>query len=147
MKYIECPEIYEGNEFSLFLAGGISNCSNWQLDLVRLLEDTNLIILNPRRKNFQMDEPNIEEEQIIWEYNHLKKASAVSFWFPHETLCPITLYELGKQSILDKPLFIGIHPEYKRKKDVEIQNGLIRPEIKVVYSLEDLAAQIKGLAK
>ena len=43
MKYIECPEVYEGNERSLFLAGGISNCPNWQPDLVKLLEDTNYL--------------------------------------------------------------------------------------------------------
>ena len=147
MKYIECPEVYEGNERSLFLAGGISNCPIWQLDLVKLLEDTNLVILNPRRKHFPTDNPNIEEEQINWEYNHLAKASAVSFWFPRETLCPITLYELGKQSTGKKPLFIGVHPEYARRRDVEIQTGLIRPEVKIVYSLENLAEQIKSWAR
>lgn len=143
MRYIECPEVYEGNERSLFLAGGISNCPIWQPDLVKLLEETDLVILNPRRKHFPTDNPNIEEEQINWEYNHLAKASAVSFWFPRETLCPITLYELGKQSSGKKPLFIGVSPDYQRKKDVEIQTRLIRPEIKIVYSLEDLAEQIR----
>lgn len=146
MKYIECPEIYEGNEKSLFLAGGISNCPVWQQDLAKLLKDTDLTILNPRRKHFPTDSPNLVEEQIIWEYNHLAKASAVSFWFPRETLCPITLYELGKQSTGMKPLFIGVHPEYARKRDVEIQTKLIRPEIKIVYSLEETAEQIKAWA-
>jgi len=39
--------------------------------------------------------------------------------FPCETLCPITLYELGTWSILSQQtgakLFVGCHPEYKRK--------------------------------
>ena len=143
MKYIECPEVYEGNEKSLFLAGGITNCPIWQPDLVKLLEDTDLIILNPRRKHFPTDNSNIEEEQITWEYNHLRKASAVSFWFPRETLCPITLYELGKQSAGKKPIFIGVHPSYQRRRDVEIQTRLARPEVKIVYSLESLAEQVK----
>lgn len=143
MKYIECPQIYEGRERSLFLAGGISNCPIWQPDLTKLLENTDLTILNPRRKHFSTNNPNIEEEQIKWECCHLRKASAVSFWFPKETLCPITLYELGKQSVLEKPLFISVHPEYARRRDVEIQTRLIRPEIKIVYSLPDLAEQIK----
>jgi len=146
MKYIECPQIYEGKERSLFLAGGISNCPIWQPNLVKLLEDTDLTILNPRRKSFQTDNPDIEEEQIKWEYNHLEKSSAVSFWFPRETLCPITLYELGKQSVLDKRLFIGIDPDYVRRRNVEIQTRLFRPEIKIVYSLPDLAEQIKSWA-
>lgn len=146
MKYIECPEIYEdiGNERSLFIAGGITNCSDWQSELVEKLKDENLIILNPRRKHFPINDPNVEIEQIKWEYEHLKKASAISFWFAPETLCPITLYELGKQSILSKNLFIGVHPNYARKLDVEIQTKLIRPEIKIVYSLHNLADQIKA---
>lgn len=147
MKYIECPEIYSGNEKSLFIAGGITSCQIWQSHLVDLLKDTNLTILNPRRKHFPENNPNIDEEQITWEYEHLKKASAVSFWFPRETLCPITLYELGKQNANQKPIFIGIHKNYQRKKDIEIQTKLIRPEIKIVYSLENLAEQIKNWEK
>ena len=38
-----------------------------------------------------------------------------------------------------KPIVIGVHPGYKRKQDVEIQTRLVRPDIQVVYSLEDLA--------
>lgn len=143
MKYIECPEVYEGDEKSLFIAGGISNCTNWQKELVKELKDADLTILNPRRKFFDTTNPNIEEEQIKWEFEHLKKAKAVSFWFTKETLCPITLYELGKQSASDKPVFIGVHPEYLRRKDVEIQTSLIRPEIKIAYSIKELAEQIK----
>ncbi|MEO1378678.1 MAG: hypothetical protein AAFW70_31365, partial [Cyanobacteria bacterium J06635_10] len=66
----------------------------------------------------------------------------ILFWFPQESICPITLYELGSWSMTDKPLFIGIHPNYPRRRDVEIQTGFVRPEINIVYSLEDLAEQI-----
>jgi len=147
MKYIECPGEYSGRKKSLFLAGGISECRNWQLNLVTMLENENLVLINPRRKVFPEDNPNIEYEQITWEYNHILKASAVSFWFPPETLCPITLYELGKCGQYKKPLFIGIDPKYARKKDVEIQIKLIRPEIKIVYSLQKLSEQIKSWAR
>jgi hypothetical protein len=144
MKYVECPEIYNGEERSLFLAGGIKNCPVWQSDLIKLLEDTDITILNPRRKHFPRNSLNVEEEQIAWEDSHLRKASATSFWFPKETFCPITLYELGKQSALGKLIFIGVHPEYARRRDVEIQTRLIRPEVKIVYSIPDLAEQIKS---
>lgn len=145
MKYIQCPEVYSGGERALFLAGGISNCPIWQPDLANLLRETSLTILNPRRKSFSTKNPCIEEEQISWEYIHLKKSWAVSFWFPKETLCPITLYELGKQSALNKLIFVGIHPQYPRRADVEIQTKLERPEVKICYSLEDLAKQIKTM--
>ncbi|MEI7718356.1 MAG: nucleoside 2-deoxyribosyltransferase domain-containing protein [archaeon] len=143
MKYIECPKVYEGREVSLFLAGGISGCKIWQNDLVKLLEDTSLVLINPRRKNFDIKDLTLEKKQITWEYEHLERASAVSFWFPSETVCPITLYELGKISQTDKPLFIGIDRNYTRINDISIQTKLIRPDVKVVYSLEGLAEQIK----
>ncbi len=143
MRYIECPQNYYGKDRSLFLAGGITNCQNWQSILVKLLKNENLVLLNPRRKKYPEDNPNIDEEQIIWEYKHLKLTSAVAFWFPSETLCPITLYELGKMSITSKSLFIGVDPRYERINDIKIQTKLVRPKIEIVYSLEDLAEQIK----
>jgi hypothetical protein len=149
MKYIECPAIYEPDkkEQSIFLAGGISNCADWQTTLVNLLRDTNLTLLNPRRKNFALNDLEMEKQQIEWEYEHLVKATATSFWFPKETLCPITLYELGKQSVGNKPLFIGVHPEYSRKRDINIQTKLIKPEIVIAKSLDELAKQIKLWSK
>lgn len=143
MKYIESPEVYIGREKSLFLAGGITNCPDWQELMRRALIDTDIVLFNPRRHNFPIGDPNAAEAQIKWEYNHLRKASMILFWFPEETLCPIVLYELGSWSITDKKLFVGVHPEYKRRQDVEIQTRLIRPEIKIVYDLGSLANQIK----
>ena len=143
MKYIESPEIYKKKEKALFLAGGITGCPNWQQELVDLLSNENISILNPRRKKYPTNNPNIEKEQITWEYNHLRKADAISFWFPKETLCPIVLYELGAWSKSDKTIFVGVHPEYKRKQDVIIQTGLARPEVEIVYSLQALSEQIK----
>jgi hypothetical protein len=144
MKYVECPEEYLGKEKSLFIAGGITGCGNWQKDLVSALNNENLVLINPRRKFYPLDNPNIENEQITWEHNHILRASAVSFWFPNETLCPITLYELGIQNAGKKPMFIGVDPKYARRTDIEIQTRLARPEIKVVYSLESLLGQIKN---
>jgi hypothetical protein len=148
MKYVEAPEIYDGKGQSLFLAGGITDCPDWQADLVKLLENEDITLLNPRRKNFPIHDPNAALAQITWEHNHLKKASAISFWFPKETLCPIVLYELGAWSMAHKPIYVGVHPEYQRKQDVEIQTVLARPEVIIAYSLEVLAGQIKeGIKK
>ena len=148
MKYIEAPTEYNGKENSLFLAGGITNCPNWQTELKNLLQNENIVLFNPRRTNFPVhDLDKTTLEQIGWEHRHLRKADAISFWFPKETICPITLYELGTWSTTDKPLFIGIHPEYQRKQDVEIQTKLVRPDIEIVYSIDSLARQIAKWAE
>lgn len=142
MKHIVCPARHEGSEPTLFLAGGISGCPNWHDLLVELLASSELTLLNPRRENFPIDDPSASRFQIQWEFEHLHKAQAISFWFPSETLCPITLYELGVWNMSGKPVFIGMHPDYARRCDVEIQTSLVRPDLIPVYSLEDLARQI-----
>jgi hypothetical protein len=143
MKYIEAPEVYSGDkQNTLFLAGGITGCPNWQYSLTFSLETTNLSILNPRRKHFPIDDPTAASEQIKWEFDHLRKAEFISFWFPKESICPIALYELGAWSMTDKILFVGCHPEYQRRLDIEEQTSLVRPDINIVYSLNELANQI-----
>ena len=44
----------------------------------------------------------------------------------------------------EKPLYVGVHPQYSRRTDVEIQTSLVRPEVKIVYALEALAEQVKN---
>jgi len=142
MKYIEAPNNHTSNEKSLFVAGWISNCPNWQEEFILYFKDKTITIFNPRRKNFDINNKNLELEQITWEHNHLEKADIISFWFPKETLCPIVLYELWKYIKSDKQIFIWVDSEYQRKSDVEIQTKLVNPDIEIVYSIKDLAEQI-----
>lgn len=146
---IEAPnEIYssENNQnIKLFLAGGISKCPDWQSKIIDDIRDIpDLTIYNPRRKNFPMDDPDAAEAQITWEYNHLKDADAVLFWFSRGSLNPIVLYELGMWgNSNDRPILVGIDPSYERKQDVIIQTALARPEVYIVQSLEELSEQVR----
>lgn len=146
MKHVRCPAVHSTDELSIFLGGGISGCPDWHAELVRLLAETCLVLVNPRRQDFPIDDPTASRAQIEWEHEHLRKADAILFWFPCETLCPITLYELGAWSMTSKPLFVGVHPSYARRIDVEIQTRLARPDIEVVGSVEVLAAQVSEWA-
>ena len=148
MIYIECPDArpLSEDERGLFLAGGITDCLDWQSDAVIMLSETRWTLLNPRRKSFALDDPAVAEFQIRWEHARLREASAILFWFPQEALCPIALYELGAWSMTAKPLFVGVHPGYPRRKDVEIQTALARPDVRVVYSLDELAQVVKAHA-
>lgn len=129
---------------AIFLAGGITNCPDWQQEMRSLLRDTDLILVNPRREHFPIGDHNAAMDQITWEWNHLRYSNEILFWFPCETICPIVLYELGAWSMTSKPIFVGVHPNYTRIQDVEIQTRLSRPEVKICYSLEDLAQQVIG---
>lgn len=147
MKYVEALQEFEGDlsgyRRSVFLAGGISGTPLWQKEIVSLLQDTNLVLFNPRRKDFPIGDSNAAREQIEWEFRYLRKAAAISFWFSKETLCPIVLFELGSWSMTGSPIFVGVHPEYERRQDIEIQMSLVRPTVEIVYDLDALAEQIK----
>ncbi|MEW6210443.1 MAG: nucleoside 2-deoxyribosyltransferase domain-containing protein [Acidobacteriota bacterium] len=148
MRYIECPDErpLSGGERGLFLAGGITDCPDWQSRMVDELSATRWTLLNPRRKSFAIDDPVAAEFQIRWEHARLREASDILFWFPQEAICPIALYELGAWSMTAKPLFVGVHPLYPRRRDVEIQTALARPDVRIVYSLDELARIVKSHA-
>ena len=145
---IEAPkEVYSitnGHNAKLFLAGGISNCPDWQSWVVSELRDVeNLTIYNPRRKKFDTADINATEQQIVWEFEHLRDADIVMFWFSKGSLNPIALYELGMWgNSTDRPCLIGIDPEYERKDDVYIQTRIARPELKIFNSLSAMINEI-----
>ena len=161
-KYIEAPERKHKviTNHSIFLAGGITGCGNWQAQTTdELMSIENLTILNPRRKNWDMNAgPEVSVLQIKWEYDFLRKATEVLFWFTPDTLQPIALYELGatlqrnakvwntKDKVIPtygQTIFIGCDPNYQRKFDVQVQAKLIGYPYKVYESLESLLACIK----
>lgn len=147
MNYVEAPNNYDGLERpAVFLAGGISGCPDWQESVRKLLFGPDLdlpgTLINPRRANFPMGDPLAGVRQIEWEYQHLRSADAIMFWFPAETLCPIALYELGFWAGTDTPLFVGTHPDYQRAFDVAVQTRLVRPGLHVWNRLELVTAEL-----
>src|SRR5262245_29154008 len=142
-NYVEAPAEFTGRGPSLFLAGGITGCPDWQREAMTALADLPVTLLNPRRPTFPIDDPAAGPAQVEWEHRHLRRASAILFWFTQETLCPIALYELGAWSMTDRPLFVGVHPQYARRADVEIQTRLARPDVQVVLTLGELFGQVR----
>lgn len=147
MQYVEAPEVFPsgGDYVTVFLAGGITGCPDWQMQMAILLTGTDLVLFNPRRADFPIDDPNASYEQIAWEHYHLHRADRILFWFPAENQagCPIALFELGAWLRSDKHVAVGVEPGYVRGEDVRIQIELERPEITVVDTLEDLALEIR----
>jgi len=124
----------------LFLGGGISGCPDWHQDIRQQLHTRcpDLFIVNPKRLQFDITDKNATPIQINWEFKKLRECSAIMFYFPKETLCPITLLELGSWMILSKQtgtkLFVQAHPEYGRVLDVQIQTKLANDSIDVIVS-------------
>lgn len=142
MQIIECPQSYTGTETSIFLAGGITGCRDWQAELIEYLKHDTMVAFNPRRAAFDIDDKTMTQRQIEWEHRYLKRADLISFWFEKDQIQPIALFELGRWSSSNKVIFVGCHPEYPRREDVIIQMGLERHELVVANSIGELATQI-----
>jgi len=99
-QYIECPEIWGSP--SLFMGGGISGCPDRQQKLVRELKDVNLVLVNPRRTVFDVQNGADTRLQIRWEYLVLRRCDGILFWFPCESICPIVLFELGSHLMVPR---------------------------------------------
>lgn len=87
---------------SVFLAGSIEmdDAPRWQDQLVAALEDTDLVVLNPRREAWNAAwEQRMSCEpfrtQVEWELEGLERADLVCFYFAPATKSPISLLELG----------------------------------------------------
>lgn len=145
IKVITAP-IYDwaagpGDPFLVFLAGGITNCEDWQSIVIDYLNKNlpdyikeEVAILTPRRKDFDITNPNATEEQITWEHDALEVMDLFTMYFadgPSDQ--PICMYEYGKHCELRSwDLVVATtHPDYKRKEDVLIQTRLAHPDIEV----------------
>lgn len=154
MKIVEAPNDYYSIESAhatkIFLAGGITNCPDWQSEVVAALEadPTDAIVYNPRRKDFPIGDPSASEMQIAWEYDKLKNADVIAFWFSRGSLNPIVLYELGMWgNSRETDIVIGVDPEYERIQDVEIQTALARPGHDITTDFNTFIARIKFSGK
>lgn len=102
-KAPEKTELY-ANECSIFLAGSIEmdKAERWQDRITDLLVNSfkDIVVFNPRRDNWDSSLENTLEnktfdEQVSWEYEHLKKSDVILFYFQPGTYSPISLLELG----------------------------------------------------
>lgn len=141
--YTEAPsKIYiEDDSKSIFIAGGITGCWDWQKDAATYLLKHSYFdyIFNPRRKNFDITDLEQTPIQIAWENDYLNLSTHILFWFTADTVQPITLFELGKWAHQpNKTIYVGCDPEYSRVLDVKTQLGLSRPDIKIWDTLDDM---------
>lgn len=145
---VTCPEDVELASYNLvfaipvFLAGGITNCEEWQKTVINYFKENwkherGIIFLNPRRDSFDVTNPNATREQIEWEFKYLNTPHVLfSMYFSNSSSPqPICFYEMGralaKEFEIDdfdnsriNDVFIATHKDFHRKADVLIQGEL-----------------------
>ncbi len=132
---------------SVFLAGSIEmgEADDWQRDFERGLEDTQAVILNPRRDDWDASwkqsasDANLRA-QVTWELDAQEAATCIAMYFDPKTKAPITLLELGLFARSDK-VIVCCPDGYWRKGNVEIVCARYR--VPMVQTRTELLAGVR----
>jgi hypothetical protein len=141
------PLRLDGRTPSVFLAGSIEmgTAEDWQEQLTRTLHDLNILILNPRRDEWdaswvQSITDTQFREQVEWELTGLEQASVVAVYFAPATKAPVTLLELGLCARSGKAVVCC--PEgYWRRGNVEVVCA--RYGMRLVATLAELGVEVR----
>ena len=136
--------------FSVFLAGSIElgSAGNWQSFVEQELSGIDIVILNPRRDNWDsswlQDKSNPKlSEQVEWELSALEAATTIAMYFEPGTKSPVSLLELGLFAHSGK--MVVCCPEgFWRKANVDIVCE--KYGVNQVDSLNDLSKYIVRIA-
>lgn len=112
MIVVTSPHLYipKHDDITVFLAGGISGCRDWQQDVINNLfrmidkDDSQVVVYNPRQKDFNVNDQSATDDQIQ----------------------PICLYELGRytKNVFGYKQVISVEKDYIRERDVVTQVAL-----------------------
>jgi hypothetical protein len=100
---VKAPGAYDANsKYSIFLAGAIDQgqAIDWQKKVARALDNYNVLILNPRRDDWDsswvqsIDNPEFKQ-QVTWELDAQDNADMIVFVFTKDSKAPITFLEFG----------------------------------------------------
>lgn len=114
------------NRLKVFLGGTIDmgNSEDWQAKISRELKNESIILLNPRRDDWNTAWKPVKEEpefrkQVEWELSALENSDYIIMYFGKDSKSPISLLEMGLYARSGKLLVIC--PEgFWRKGNVDI---------------------------
>ena len=130
----------------VFLAGSIDNgrASNWQAEVSAALANAGVVLLNPRRADWNpawqadAEEPEFVR-QVRWELQALEQADIVLMYFAPGSQSPVTLLEMGLHARSGK-LLVAAPEGFWRKGNVDITADHYQ-----VPRLQDIDALIAAL--
>ena len=138
-QIIIAPSIEKPIYIPVFLAGGITNCKEWQKEVIKELEFDDISIFNPRQEHFDVTDKSASYKQIVWEFERLEQMGIFSMYFCNDNSDqPICMYELGRNIVRMQNRFprdwqdrivISVEEGYRRKTDVVIQTQLCAPQL------------------
>jgi len=133
---------------AIFLAGSIEmgKANNWQDYLVQNIDHSNLVILNPRRKDWdnswkeEIENPQFYE-QVNWELLALERADLIVMYFDPNTKSPISLLEFGLFA-KSKKMIVSCPRGFWKKGNIDVVCE--RFGVKQFANLDGIITEIKA---
>ncbi len=132
----------------IFLGGSIDmgNSENWQEKLEEDLSNNNIVILNPRREDWNKDWQPISTDsnfrvQVEWELEALEFADIIIMYFAPNSQSPISLLEFGLYA-RTKKLIVLCPDGFWRKGNVDIVAE--KYNIQTVQTFDELILELKA---
>lgn len=114
------------DRLKVFLAGSIDmgGTTDWQAQLARELADEGVVLLNPRREDWNPAWKPVAEEpefrrQVEWELTALQRADVIAMYLAPGSQAPVSLLELGLHAGSGKVL-LACPDGFWRKGNVDI---------------------------
>lgn len=152
MIEVQAPHDYQQHaaKTKVFLAGSIEmgRAMEWQKKVVEELGDVDVVLLNPRRRDWDSSwEQTIHHpqfrEQVEWELQGLDDSDIVVMYFDPETKSPITMLELGVHAATTPEKVIVCCPDgFWRKGNIDIVCA--RYGVAQADDLDALIAQLRA---
>ena len=132
----------------VFLGGSIDmgKAVDWQAQVIAALADQDVVILNPRRPDWNPAWKPVAQEpefrrQVEWELAALESADVIVLYLTPGSQAPISLLEMGLHARSGK--LVVLCPEgFWRKGNVDITGE--KYGVKQVESLDALIAEVKA---
>jgi hypothetical protein len=131
-RFYKAPQWYPKQGFKVFLSGSIDmgKAEDWQTKLSAALDDQDIMILNPRRDDWDDTwEQSLNDErfveQVQWELEAMEAADVIAVHFTKDSFSPITLLELGlhattEWNMLSSKQVVYCEEGFYRKGNVDV---------------------------
>ena len=148
---IKSPNVIptEDSRLKLFLGGSIDmgKSENWQARIEKQLSNYNVIVLNPRRDDWNKEWKPINTDknfrkQVEWELSALEASDIVVMYFAPGSQSPISLLEFGLYAKTGK-LIVLCPDGFWRKGNVDIVSE--KYNISTVNTFNELIVELKKL--
>ena len=146
---VKAPGKYGKEKFSIFLAGAIDQgqAEDWQKKVARSLDDLDILILNPRRDDWNASMEQVAsnpqfKEQVMWEVNAMEAANLVVYVFTKDSKAPITFFELGAFGTT-KDAIVCAEDGFYRQGNVDIYCE--HWGVSIYHNLDEMIADLHAL--